>query len=96
MEEQDMKENSTSNSTIPSNNNSTEKNDIPEIIFHLPYAGKVGEQVLKRLKKVKRCLNSNVKFRAFIFTVISKIKFLMTKATALFIKSSALIAMAVI
>ena len=34
-----------SNSTIPSSNNSIEKNDIPEIISHLPYAGKVGEQL---------------------------------------------------
>ena len=46
-----------SNSTLPSSNNSIEKNDIPEIIFRLPYAGKVGEQLLKRcLKKVKCCL----------------------------------------
>ena len=53
-----------SHSTIPSSNNSIEKNDIPEIIFHLPYTGKVGEQLLKRcLKKFEHCLNSNVKFR---------------------------------
>ena len=52
------------NSTMPSNNNSIEKSDILEIIFRLSYTGKVGEQLLKRcLKKVKRCLNSNVKFR---------------------------------
>ena len=58
-----------SNSSIPSSNNSIEKNDIPEIIFRLPYAGKVGEQLLKRcLKKVKHCLNSNVKFRVFYDT----------------------------
>ena len=58
-----------SNSSIPSYNNSTEKNDIPEIIFRLPYAGKVGEQLLKRcLKKVKHCLNSNVKFRVLYDT----------------------------
>ena len=31
-----------SNSTITSSNNSIEKNGIPEIIFYLPYAGKVG------------------------------------------------------
>ena len=58
-----------SNSSIPSYNNYTEKNDIPEIIFRLPYAGKVGEQLLKRcLKKVKHCLNSNVKFRVLYDT----------------------------
>ena len=58
-----------SNSTIPSSNNSIEKNDIPEIIFRLRYVGKVGEQLLKRcLKKVKRCLNSNVKFRVLYDT----------------------------
>ena len=58
-----------SNSTIPSRNNSTEKNDIPEIIFPLPYAEKVGEQLLKCcLKKVKGCLNSNVKFRVLYDT----------------------------
>ena len=46
-----------SNSTIPSSNNSIEKNDIPEIILSLSYAGKVGEQPLKRcLNNVKRCL----------------------------------------
>ena len=57
-----------SNSNIPSSNNSIEK-DIPEIIFRLPYAGKVGEQLLKHvLKKVKRCLNSNVKFRVLYDT----------------------------
>ena len=32
-----------SNSTISSSNNSIEKNDIPEIIFRRPYAGKVDE-----------------------------------------------------
>ena len=53
-----------SNSAIPSSNNTTEKNDISETIFRLPYAGKVGEQLLKRcLKRVKRCLTSNVTFR---------------------------------
>ena len=58
-----------SNSTLPSSNNSIEKNDIPEIIFRLPYAGKVGEQLLKRsLKKVKSDLNSNVKFRVLCDT----------------------------
>ena len=58
-----------SNSTITPSSNSIEKNDIPEIIFHLPYAGKVGEQLLKRcLKKVKRCLNSNVKLRVLYDT----------------------------
>ena len=34
--------------------------------------------------------------RKYNFTVISKIKFLMTKGAALFIKSSVLVAMAVI
>ena len=58
-----------SNSTLPSSNNSIENNDIPEIIFRLPYAGKVGEQLLKRsLKKVKSDLNSNVKFRVLCDT----------------------------
>ena len=53
-----------SNSTIPSGNSSIEKNDIPEIIFCLAYTGKEREQLLKLcLKKVKCCLNSNVKFR---------------------------------
>ena len=92
-----------SNSTINSSNNSTEKNDIPEIIFHLPYAGEVGEQLLKYcLKKVNCCLNSNVTFRVLHdtkkchFPVISKIKFFMTKGTSLFIKSIVLVAMAVI
>ena len=37
-----------SNSTITSSNNSIKKNDIPEIIFCLPYTRKVGEQLLKR------------------------------------------------
>ena len=58
-----------SNSTIPSSNNSIERNDTPENIFRLPYAGKVGEQLLKRcLKEVKRCLNVNVKFRVLYDT----------------------------
>lgn len=53
-----------SNSDIPSGNSSIEKNDIPEIIFCLAYTGKEREQLLKLcLKKVKCCLNSNVKFR---------------------------------
>ena len=53
-----------SNSDIPSGNSSIEKNDIPEIIFCLAYTGKEHEQLLKLcLKKVKCCLNSNVKFR---------------------------------
>ena len=52
-----------SNSTIPSSNNRIEETDIPEIIFHLPYAGKVGEQLLKCCLKKVKCLNSNVKFR---------------------------------
>ena len=54
--------------TIPSRNYSIEKSDILEIIFHLPYAWKVGEQLLKGLKKVKLCLNSNVKFRVLYDT----------------------------
>ena len=58
-----------SNSTIPSSNNSIEKNDISGIIFRFPYAGKLGEQLLKRyFKKVKRFLNSNVKFRVLCDT----------------------------
>ena len=53
-----------SNSVIPSSNNSIEKNDIPQIIFYLPYDGKLGEQLLKRCsKKFKHCQNSNVKLR---------------------------------
>ena len=57
------------NSTIPSNNNSIEKNDILETIFRLSYTRKVGEQLFKRcLKKVKSCLNSNVKFRVLYDT----------------------------
>ena len=53
-----------SNSAILLIKNSIKKNDIPEIIFGLPYAGKVDEQASKRyLKRVKCCLNSNVKFR---------------------------------
>ena len=58
-----------SNSTIPSSNNRIEKNDIPETIFRLPYAGKVGKKFLKRcLKKVKLCLNSNINFRVLYDT----------------------------
>ena len=58
-----------SSSAIPSSNNSINGNGIPEIIFHLPYAGKVGEKLLKRcLKNVKRCLNSNIKFRVLYDT----------------------------
>ena len=58
-----------SNSTIPSSNNSIKKNDVPEIIFLIPYAEKVGKQLLKHcLKKVKRSLNSNVKFRVIYDT----------------------------
>ena len=58
-----------SNSTVPSSNNSIEKNDIPEIIFCLPYAEKVDEQFLKCcLNEVKRCLNSNVRFRVLYYT----------------------------
>ena len=58
-----------SNLTILSSNNSIEKNDIPEIIFCLPYDRKVGEQLLKCcLKKVEHCLNSNVKFRVLYNT----------------------------
>ena len=58
-----------SDSTIPSSKNSIEKSEIPEIIFRLPYAGKVDEQLLKLcLKKIKRCLNSNVKFRVLYDT----------------------------
>ena len=91
------------NSTIPSSNNSIKKNDIPEIIFRLPYAGKPGEQLLKRcLKKVKRCLNSNVKFRVLYdtkkmsFYCNIKDKVPHDQGNTLFIKSSVLVAMAVI
>ena len=37
-----------SNLTLPSSSNSTEKNDIPEIILGLSYAEKVDERLLKR------------------------------------------------
>ena len=58
-----------SSSAIPSSNNNIDGNGIFEIIFRLPYAGKLGEQLLKRyLKKVKRCLNSNIKIRVLYDT----------------------------
>ena len=57
-------------SVILSSNKNIKENDTPEIIFLLPYAGKVNEQLLGHcLKKVKRSANSNVKFR-----VVYKIK----------------------
>ena len=37
-----------SSSAIPSSNNNIDGNGIFEIIFRLPYAGKLGEQLLKR------------------------------------------------
>ena len=57
-------------SVILSSNKNIKENDIPEIIFLLPYAGKANEQLLGHcLKKVERSANSNVKFR-----VVYKIK----------------------
>ena len=45
-------------STPASSHYSIEENDIPEIIFSLPYAEKIVKQLLKHcLKKVKHCLN---------------------------------------
>ena len=92
-----------SNSTKPSCNNSIEKNDTPKIIFRLPYAGKVGEQLLKRcLKKFKCCLNSYVKFRVLydakkmLFYCNIKDKVPHDQGTTLFIKSSVLVAMDII
>ena len=65
-----------SSSAIPSSNNNIDRNSIFEIIFRLPYAGKLGEQLLKRhSKKVKRCLNSNIKIRLLYDT--KKISFLL-------------------
>ena len=53
-----------SNSAIPSSNNSIKGNGITEIIFRLSQAGQVREHHLKGcFEKVKRRLNSNVKFR---------------------------------
>ena len=87
-----------SNSAIRSSNN-VKWNRIPEIIFRLPYARKVGEKLLKRcLKKVKHYLNSNVKFRVLYNTkkisycIKLKIKFLVIQETTLFTKSSVLVA----
>ena len=50
-----------SKSAMPSSNYSVEENDIPEIIFGLPYAEKIVEQLFKALlkhclKKIKDCL----------------------------------------
>ena len=75
----------------------------PKIIFHLPYAGKAGEQLLKRcLKKFKCCLNSYVKFRVLydakkmLFYCNIKDKVPHDQGTTLFIKSSVLVAMDII
>ena len=82
-----------SNSTITSSNNSIKVNDFPEIIIRNFYAGKLGKQLLKCcLKKVKCCIDSNIKFGAVcgtkksLFIVLLNQKFLMTKGTVLFVK----------